>query len=64
MTYFGLNSEYVDVKSIERLCSSYQEENIKASADLAAVSATTDLKQVKFYFAFSFFHMDNIFVGI
>lgn len=46
MTYFGLNPEYVDAKGIERLCSSYQEENIKASADLAVVSATTDLKQV------------------
>lgn len=46
MTFFGLNSEYVDGKGIERLCSSYQEENKKASADLAAVSASSDLKQV------------------
>ena len=48
MTYFGLNAEFIEVKGIERLCSTFREENQAASSDLSAVSTATDLKQVLF----------------
>lgn len=50
MSYFGLNSEYVETKNAERLCAPFKEENEKMSSDLSIITSATDSKQVLLMF--------------
>lgn len=49
MPFLSLNAEFVDSKTIDRLCSAEKEKNEEVSSDLTVITSSSDLKQVYIY---------------